>query len=326
MYTSINDITKVFNIVFSDDDYGHEKKIVEIFNGNIDQNEEDSRMLNYIGIYYYSQYYYDKSNNYFNRSADKGNGDGLFNLGKHYEEIEKDFVKARECYELLVERGCYNGAAALGMLYEQQFMDDTKAEQYYKKGIANDNVLSMLYYGLFKSNREQYDDAIMYYKMVLDKGDHRACGNLGFIYAFAYDDNETANKYFKEGIEKNDMGTLTMKIFTCYEQKKFEEIEQIINDTIMTNSLAAFTIGKYFEDNIDIKYNKRASKYYEFGASIGCAKSIYALAQLYKKRGKFRKAEKYYKMALTKIDSDCKLADDIYTEMNDIGKNIYIFI
>ncbi len=104
-YTTLESInSEIDSIYLSREIYGDiEDSVVKIFNGDLEiMDELTGRLENIVGIYYqYINDDTDKANEYYQKSANKNNYNGLSNLAS----LEADYSKKIEFYKLAIKNG-----------------------------------------------------------------------------------------------------------------------------------------------------------------------------------------------------------------------------
>ena len=96
---------------------------VEIMNGNFNKQIDetiDPNILFNIGKYYHKiQKDYDMMKKYYLMAIEKGNHDAMNNLGLYYKNIEKDYDMMKKYYLMAIDKGCFNAMNNLGFYYYQ---------------------------------------------------------------------------------------------------------------------------------------------------------------------------------------------------------------
>jgi TPR repeat protein len=149
-----------------------------------------------------------------------------------------------------------------------------------------------------------FQDAIKYYQMAIEKGNTKAMHNLALLYETEFKDFEKAEQYYKMAIEKGDASAI-FNLANLYraEFKDFEKAEQYYKMAIEKGDASAM-------NNLALLYKtefkdfEKAEQYYKMAIEKGHTKAMYNLALLYKTEFKdFEKAEQYYQMAVEKGDA-----------------------
>jgi tetratricopeptide (TPR) repeat protein len=111
-----------------------------------------------------------------------------------YQQEYKDYEKAEEYYLKAVEKGHAGSMNNLSLLYQQEYKDYKKAEEYFMKAIEKDNNeaiynLALLYNHEYKD----YNMAEEYYLKAIEKGDYKAMNNFA---AMLFENKKRKNESF----------------------------------------------------------------------------------------------------------------------------------
>ncbi len=140
------------------------------------------------GMYWWGEKNFDEAATWFRKGAEKGDHNGMYNLGKCYrdgEGVAKDPSQAMTWFRKAAELGNVDAPWCIGDLYSNGIgvaKDDVAAAEWYRKGAVRGdkqamNTLGARYWsgsGVENSARE----AITWWKQAAEKGDENAKKNL----------------------------------------------------------------------------------------------------------------------------------------------------
>ena len=106
MFNSLEEIKELgINIYSFQEDNIDELTFINIFNGHFDADTNDKYILNYIAIYYL---FVIKDNEiakkYYLKSVEQGHIKAIFNLGKYYADIEKDYDMMEKYHNMAISK------------------------------------------------------------------------------------------------------------------------------------------------------------------------------------------------------------------------------
>jgi len=180
-----------------------------------------------------------------------------------------------------------------------------------------------LMYETGKGVEQDYEEAIKYYKMAIEKGNGKAMNNLGRIYYngdYAEQNYEEAIKYYKMAIEKGEEHAMN-NLGIMYEhghgvEQNYEEAIKYYKMAIEKGpGDAMHNLGMLYEYGHGVEQNyEEAIKYYKMAIEKGNCCAINNLGRMYDNghgvEQNFDEAIKYYKMAIEKGNGDA---------MNNLG-------
>jgi TPR repeat protein len=295
------DITNKYDITFSEEYSEHEREIVDIFNGKINDETTNDIVLNCVGLYHrYVTSNYELAVKYFLMAIEKGNADAINNLGWYYAKIEKNYEFAVKYYLMAIEKGNVNSMYNLGWYYDDIEKNYDLAVKYYLLAIEKGNAKAMNNLGWYYAKIEKnYELAIKYYLMAIEKCNVKAMDNLGRYYAKIEKNYELAIKYYLMAIEKGNKKA--MNNLGHYYENVEKHYDLAVKYYLMAiekgNVVAMNNLGWYYA-KIEKNY-ELAVKYYLMAIEKGNKKAIYNLAMYYDNVEKnYKLAAKYYMMAI----------------------------
>jgi uncharacterized protein len=159
--------------------------------------------------------------------AEQGDASAQFGLGLLYENQYEDYKKAEEWYLKAANQGHANAQYNLGLLYKNQYKNYEEAKKWYQlaanQGHANAQYnLGTLYYSQYKD----YKKAEEWYLKAANQGDSSAQNNLGYLYHHQYKNYEEAKKWYLKACDQgdsnaqNNLGMLYENQYKNYEEAK----------------------------------------------------------------------------------------------------------
>ena len=165
----------------------------------------DKEALNELGERLFYKKEYQKSLEYFKKSAIFGNDMAINNLGFYYLEIENDFENAKKYFLDAMEKGNILAINNLGVLYDRN-KNYKKAREYYL--IAINKKCSFAYNnlgGLYENVYQKYEEAEKLYQRCFEETEDTDCLiNLAYLYLNYYENKNGAIKYLKLAISKGN--------------------------------------------------------------------------------------------------------------------------
>lgn len=142
----------------------------------------------------------------------KCNGEFYHNIGltyKYGDGIEQDYSKAKEMFEMAIEKdNNIESIIEMGKIYLKGYgveIDLDLAEYYFR--LAGDNNEALYQIGYIYYIKEEYNEAIKYFKKALLKDNLNAINTLGYMYLQGYGVEQNfilANLFFQKAIKLND--------------------------------------------------------------------------------------------------------------------------
>ena len=173
------------------------------------------------------------------KAAEAGDADAMYNLAHTYQMQVKDFDKAIYWYKRAYEKEPKNDIANnLGYLYDDLGQYE-KAVKYYKLAAENGHALSALNLGILCRDRlHDYDKAIEWYTKAYEMGDMGGANGLGYLYGKVLNDPKQSEIWLKKAAKGGDASALKNLAHLNHEQ----------GDNI--------TGAAYFIAMIDVRYPK----------------------------------------------------------------------
>ena len=153
------------------------------------------------------------------KSAEQGYAGGQNGLGNMYRNgdgVEKDYTEAVKWYRMAAEQGDSLGQCNLGSMYMNGYgveKDYAEAVNWYRKaaeqGFARgqNNLGYMFRYGY--GVEKDYTEAVKWYRMAAEQGHAGGQCNLGYMYENGYgvtQDKSEAVKWYRKAAEQGDAG------------------------------------------------------------------------------------------------------------------------
>jgi tetratricopeptide (TPR) repeat protein len=164
---------------------------------------------------------YAKAREWYEKAADKGDGDAMTALGLLYDNghgVAQDYAKAREWYEKAADKGDRLAMVHLGLLYEHGngiAQDYAKAREWYGRAADKGEAAAMTLLGLLYDTghgvTQNYVEAREWYEKAVNGGDTGAMTFLGLLYQNGHgvtQDDVKAREWYEKGADKGD--TLAM--------------------------------------------------------------------------------------------------------------------
>lgn len=162
----------------------------------------DKEALNELGERLFYKKEYQKSLEYFKKSAILGNDMAINNLGFYYLEIENDFENAKKYFLDAMEKGNILAINNLGVLYDRN-KNYKKAREYYLMAINKKcsfayNNLGNLYEDIYQDYEKAKE---LYSKCFKETENTEALICIAKLYSNYYSDDEKAKKYLKKAMK-----------------------------------------------------------------------------------------------------------------------------
>ncbi|RIA96744.1 kinase-like domain-containing protein, partial [Glomus cerebriforme] len=207
--------------------------------------------------------------------AGNGNNEAQLYLGNCYRNgigVEKDEIKAFNCYEVAAKNGNNEAEFILGNCYYDGIgvqKDEVKAFNWYEKAAVNGNNEAQLYLGnCYKNGTGIEKDevkALYWYQKAAEKGDKSAQYCLGLYYE--NEKNEIKAIYWYQNAVENG------------EIKAFEKVKKLAEQG---HSNAQYRLGHFYKNEIFIEKDiNKAFYWYEKAAENGNKAAQYNLGNCY---------------------------------------------
>ena len=197
---------------------------------------------------------------FFNKEIENGKNNYLENIGNYYEYIEKKMDIANDYYLKFFELTNDLKIIEKIVTYYENNYDYEQVMKYLKIGIDGSNTYSIIQYGLFCFEIEDYDKMKIWYDLAEEKGDT----NIYYHYCIYYlqiKDYDNMIIYAKKGILINDV--YCMRVISNY----YKEIDhgnifkfyKFLLDFENKNLIITYDIQQLEKDPIIIKYKLKLS-------------------------------------------------------------------
>ena len=251
----------------------------------------------------------------------------LLDLGFLYEqgnEVEQNYVKAKEYYELSAKQKNSQAIFNLGFLYEKGKgveQSYSRAKEHYLLSAELNNSSALNSLGYFYENgyggEKDYKKAMQYYESAAQMNNNDAFTNLGFLYEKGFgceQDYTKAKEYYELAAEQNNplalnnLGCLYEKGFGC-EQDYTKAIYYYELAAEQNNPLALNNLGCLYEKGFGCEQDyTKAIYYYELAAEQDNPLALNNLALLYLHGNgvekDYSKVIKYYSLSAEQNNSD----------------------
>lgn len=179
MFTTLDDITQMHGITFTEIHITYTDTIITIFNEKWDktsidlESNLDPDVANILALYHkHITKNYKEMERYYKLAIDKGHLIAMYNLAYYYQFDTNNYVDMEIYYKMAIDKGYMNAMNGLG---------------YYHDTITNN-----------------YDDMIQYYTMAIEKGSVQSMYNLGYYYDTVINNYDKAKQYYQMAIDKGD--------------------------------------------------------------------------------------------------------------------------
>lgn len=165
-----------------------------------------------------------------------------------------------------------------------------QAEKHYLRAFEKGEAEGALYLAyLYKSNLKNYEKAKMYYLKAGEYGCADAFYSLGFWYDNEFKDYEQAEIYYLKAAEQGHVQAMFILAHEFYNYVKRKVDRTYVEAKTPEGGRRLY---------LKAKDSAKAEKYYLKAFEHGHIESLYCLANLYDREGKYLEAEKYYLMAI----------------------------
>ena len=115
-----------------------------------------------------------------------------------YPDAKNDYVKASKDKD-------QSAAFQLALFYKTELQDYDKAIEWYKIAYSYGSERSAFNLGLIYHKQKNYDEALKWYKEAYKNNDIKSAYNLGLLYEETYKDNKKAIKWYKKAYKQGNM-------------------------------------------------------------------------------------------------------------------------
>ena len=291
---------------------GSYEKILNLFDKNILYEPLTSNEFLYLGLYYKNRHEYNVSYDYFVKAYKLDNSKATYELGVFYDNIKKDYIKAKKYYIKASQLGNVKAMNNLAILYKDIEKDYIKAKEYYIKAseLGSNNAMNNL--GIFYKNIEKdYDKAKECFIKAIELGNIYAINSLGVFYEIIEKNYVKAKEYYIKASELGNVRAMNnLGIFYEIIEKDYDKAkEYYIKATELVNVQAMHNLADLYL-NIEKDYDK-AMEYYKLTYSYGKHDSFDDIIMLYKKVGKIEEAIIF--------GHDCKKKDKVFELLNELS-------
>lgn len=189
-FTSIEDITKKYNIIIDEEDKEFSKEIITILNSDdpekLDLDLDNVIILNWIGLYYEIHPNVGLMKKYYELGVEKGSIGCMICLGIYYQTEEKNYDLVKKYFLMGVELGNSRAMRYLGDYYAEIEHDAINSKKYYELGGDvgdHDGNLCLIKLASRYQLGAEYDLMEQYYQKAIKNGSIDAMFNLGVCYA-----------------------------------------------------------------------------------------------------------------------------------------------
>lgn len=233
-------------------------------------NEENVEAMNNLGWYYEQKENYAQAFLWYQKSAENGNEDGMFELGCAYDfgrGVLQNKRKAFELYKKAAEKGHNQAMGYLGYAYrhgegtEQNYQ---LAMEWYTKAAENDeNAFAMKEIGDMYRNSEgvfkSYKKASIWYEKAANGGNTNAMLSIGYLYDIGKGvkaNTEKAIYWYERAANEGNNSTAMGNLGYVYEKLEnyqlaiewyLKAIENNNDDVVLCLGRSYRAIGNYFE-------------------------------------------------------------------------------
>ena len=150
----------------------------------------------------------------YQKAISLGSSSAYYNLGILY-RYSDNYINAKEMFESAIKiNHSSNAMMSLGDLYfdglgVEQNME--LAKKWYNESIQAENVVAITRLGMLYSALENYDEAIKYYQLAIDKGDSTAMNSMGLLYQHGFGVKRNINKsitFYQRSADNNNIAGL----------------------------------------------------------------------------------------------------------------------
>ena len=338
-------VTALYNLGLYYQERKQFQKMIKCYKCAIQKHDSDA-MFN-LGKYYELNNDYLNMLKYYRMAIDNDDVDAMYALGKFYQDID-DCTMMEKYYEMAVNKhNDINSMMELAKYYSDLSYKTPQFRKYIKMACDTDSLKAIIMYAHWSENNlrmmrykcacygnktclwciSDYQNAIKYYRLAIDKNDIESMYRLGMFY-IDNGDLTLAEQYLLMA-HNNDHKNATNKLILLYERidhnlsraipfmiklcdsdadmmlKIANYYKSINNESEMKkyylmadaigNSHGLYQLAKYYEDNNN---GSEAEKYYEICAINGHKTSMFALGNYYRKQNNKQQAIKYYMMSV----------------------------
>lgn len=237
----------------------------------------------------------------------KGNKDILYDMGRFFYDIEKNYVLAKFCFTEGAEN---NNIACIERLKDLEHIEDLYDVQI-NAGSCPDNILFISTMGTHYDGTD-YNKAMYFYKICADNGDYCSMYNMGRCYHH-HDKGRHLNeikKYYKRAIE----GGLVMGYHGLgfyYETIKndiYKAVKYYKIGSKKDNAECAYNVGIYYGETVNNA--RKAIKYFTRATELGDSDAFFQLGKYFDILGDDEESIRYLNLSVEtgNVDAMIKLA------------------
>lgn len=151
------------------------------------------------------EYNYQKAMKWAQRSASSGWHWGQYFLGYLYYMIKEDDI-ALKWFKLSANQGNTEALAMVGYIYDNEKNDGDQAIVYYERAAKKGHHDAQYNAGLYYYNNQKYDKAFKWYRVAAKHMNAEAQNNLGFLYDRDLNYKKAFKYYHKSASQNNSYG------------------------------------------------------------------------------------------------------------------------
>ena len=176
---------------------------------------------------------------------------------------------------------------------------------WYKKSVKKDDAKAMYYLGgIFEEEKKEYEKAVKWFKKAADKKYKDAVYRVGSLLEKELNKEKEAISYYKEWIKKGNIEAYNYLGNLYLDKENFQKAkEQYLKGADKDSKESYYLLGSLHEAYIEGGLDD-AMEYYEKGAELGDYKSTFNLAANYDKILEYDKAEPWYKKSMAMGNKD----------------------
>lgn len=195
-----------------------------------------ANVLHIIGQNYKNKKIYDEMKKYYIFACALKNHHSMYELGSHYQFLEKNYNKMKEYYKLAIKFGNTNAMHNMGYHYQYTNEKYNKMKKYYKLAIQHNCSRSMTLMGNYYYTKQNYQKVKKYYKMGIDNSHIMSYywfeHYVTFYNVFDYESLNIllfgANKMYKFAKEYNIIMLMSMKYIQLDFSKNYNSMMKLL--------------------------------------------------------------------------------------------------
>ena len=258
---------------------------------------------------------YEEAAKIYSLAAENGDEEAMLLLGDMFENgmLDTNHKKAESYYHDLALKNNFRAQLCCGSI-------DKNAFESVEKDAINDDLSAMFLLGLLLERgenvgvKQNYTEAIKWYKKAAEAGNSRAMNNLGTMHGAGHGvekDYIEAAKWYKKAAEAGDSTAMHYLGVMSYEgigvEKDYTEaIKWYKKSAEAGNSLAMNNLGLMYDNGHGVEQDyTEAARWYKKGAEAGNSTAMNNLGLMYENglgvEKNIKEAEKWY----NKAKSEC---------------------